>query len=605
MTWEILFIFTLLIGALISFTMEKIPTDLTALLLFAIVIIVSIASSSEHMPTVEELFSVFSNPAPLTVAAMFIISAALEKCGAIEIMSRFLSRLTKIGYSSFILFLVAIVATLSAFVNNTPVVVVLMPVVLSLSRPLGVAASKLLIPLSYASIFGGCCTLIGTSTNILASGILSEHDQPPIGMFELGKVGLPLLFIGALYLAFFARKLLPNRETLTSILSEDERKEYITEAYVKVDSPIIGKSTTEVSIFRAHGIRILEIIRNGVALSEDPSSVTLNSGDRLILACRAKAIAQAHSAEGINFVSEEGLGLEQIAAHESSIVEGVISPTSGILGFNIREINFRQRYRMIILAIHRRGRNVREKLGSLRLESGDTLLMMGTNQAIEYIRRTNDIILLDRPPIPALNLRKKMPIVLSVIVGVVLLSAFKVMPIIAATMVAVAILFVTGCLKTKEGYGSVEWSILVLIYGMLAMGVAMEKTGASIFIAENLSTLVNFFTPEEWQPIVMLACIYFCTWVLTEVLSNNATVVLMVPIALSLAQTLQVDPRPFAIAACIASSASFSTPIGYQTNTYVYGVGGYRFSDFSKVGIPLNLIYWGMSVLLIPKIWPF
>ncbi len=596
LTPEILSIFILLVLTLVSFAWERIPADMTAMTLFAVLLVTGLLPH-------DRAWDVFSNPAPITVGAMFILSAALGKCGVIESLAGAMQTLTRLGFTWFVFFMLLAVAAISAFINNTPVVVVFMPVVLSLAKKLDVPASKLLIPLSYASIFGGTCTLIGTSTNILVSGIGQSRGLDPFGMFEIGKVGLPMLFIGVLYILLFGRSLLPVRETLTSILSEDERREFITEAFVQPDSPLAGKTVANSDLNKARGIRIMEIVRDGVALPGDLKKVRLKTGDRLVLACRPSGIAHARSVEGIDFVAESGLGLEQIAAHEGSLVEGVIGVNSPLIGKTIREINFRQRYRVIILAIHRRGKNVREKMESLRLEFGDTLLMLGTDRAINNLRESEDIMLIDRPPIPAQNMRRKIPIVLATIAGVVITASTGLLPIEVAAIAGVIVVFLTGCLKPVEGYASIQWNILFIIFGMLGMGLAMEINGASAYLAAGLIGFVNNYVSESMQPLFMLAGVYLITTLLTEILSNNAAAVLVAVLAIGLAESLGVDPRPFLIAVAVAASASFSTPIGYQTNTYVYGVGGYRFLDFVKVGVPLNLLYFAGAMILIPLFW--
>lgn len=605
MTWEIIFVFALLAFAIVSFIWERISADLTAVTVFGVLIFVSMLTKSDELPDLEALLNVFSNSAPLTIAAMFIVSGALERTGAIDLITSYLRRMVKLPYRLFMFIMVIGVAAVSAFINNTPVVIVLMPVVLTLSREMGIASSKLLIPLSYASIFGGTCTLLGTSTNLLASGILLDSGHAPIGMFELAAVGLPILACGSLYLVFFGNKLLPHRETLTSILSDEERKEFMTEAFVRAGSELKGQTALESGMLKGRGIRLLEIVRQGVAVKGDPKRTKLEVGDRLVLACRPSGVAEANSIKGISLHGQISAGLETIATDEGALVEGVVGPHATIAGKTLGEINFRQRFRMVVVAVHRKGHNQRDRLDSLRLQPGDTLLMMGSTKAINSLSSSEEIILLDRPRLPARSVRAKMPIAIAVTIGIVTLATLNLVPIVAAVSLGVALLMLTGCMKPKDAYASVEFSILMIIFGMLALGQAMDSTGASLMIAESMIHFVQNFAPEHLQNVLMLAFVYIITSTFTEFLSNNAAIALMVPIALGIATTLGIDPRPLVVGACIAASASFATPIGYQTNTYVYGVGGYRFFDFTKVGLPLNIICFTVTVFVVPIFWSF
>jgi di/tricarboxylate transporter len=597
MTWEIALVLSLLVLTLALFVWEKVAPDLVALIMFVVLIATGLISQ-------KEAFSVFSNTAPFTVAAMFVLSAALVKCGAIDRLSTLVERAGTWSFPAIMFAMVVVVGGLSAFVNNTPVVVVMLPVVLNLARKMKVAPSKLLIPLSYAAVLGGTCTLIGTSTNLVANGMMTARGIEGFSMFELGWVGIPATVLGAIYLAVAGNRLLPVREMLTSILSEEERREYITEAFVQDDSPMVGKNLKEAGLTTARGIRVLEIVRDGIGLYIEPSQVRLKPGDRLILACRLKGIVHTRGVRGIDLVSEMNLGLEQIAAHEGSLVEAVVNPHSSLVGQTVREVHFRQRFRMVVLALHRKGRNVREQVDTLPIEAGDVLLMMGTDQAIDALRQSDDLVLFDRARVPSSAMNKKIPLVVGVIAAVVVTASFEWVPIEIGALVGCLVLCVSGCLKSSEAYDAIEWNILILIYGMIAFGIAMERTGAAAWIAEHAVAGTAAVVPEAYRGLALLAAVYLVTTVLTEILSNNAVAAMMVPIVLGLAQELGVDPRGFLVIITFAASAAFATPIGYQTNTYVYGVGGYRFSDFLKVGIPLNILCFIVAMVVVPRIWP-
>lgn len=598
MTWQIGLIFVLLVITFISFVRERVPPDLTALGLFVILV-------AAGLLPVKTAFSVFANVAPFTIGAMFVLSAALVKCGAIERLAGWVKSAGRLPYPIVIFILVAGAGGISAFINNTPVVVVLLPVVLGLAKQMKLTPSKLLIPLSYAAVLGGTVTLIGTSTNLVVNGMVVERGLPRFQLFELAWLGLPVTIVGAIYMACVGRRLLPSREMLSSILSDEERREYITEAFVHLNSPAIGRTLTEAGLTPRNGVRLLEIVRQGIAVRGDPTQVQLLAGDRLVMSCRMSGIATTRAAPGIDLVSEWKLGLEQIAAHEGSLVEAVVNPHSFLVGRTVREINFRQRYRLIALAVHRKGKNVREQIDTLPIHAGDVLLLMGTNQAIDALSQGDDLVLFDRARMPSTARQKKTSLVLAVIGAVILTASLDWVPIELGALAGCVIVCVTGCLTTREAYESIEWPMLFLIFGMLAMGLAMESTGAAAWLAGHVVDGVNHVAAPEYKALVMLTAVYGITMVLTELLSNNAVAALMLPIVIGIAQGMGVDSRPFIVAVMFAASLAFATPIGYQTNTYVYGIGGYRFSDFVKIGLPLNFLCWLLAILIIPRVWPF
>ncbi|MBA4138692.1 MAG: SLC13 family permease [Opitutus sp.] len=596
MTWEIAFVLGLLGFAVVMFVWEKVPPDVTAITLFTVLLLTGL------LPR-DKVFSVLSNTAPFTIGAMFILSAALVQAGAIDRLATSLEAFSKWSYFTVIMVLALVVGAASAFVNNTPVVVVFVPVALSLAAKMNIPASKLLIPVSYAAVLGGCCTLVGTSTNLLISGVATAHGQPPLTMFELANVGVPMMIVGTIYIAVLGWRILPERTSMAA--AAGEKREYLTEAFVQPGATAVGQTLSEAGLVDAKGVRVLELVRHDVPIDIHPKETTLAAGDRLYLACRPQGIAHARSLEGVDLVSELKLPVAQISAHEGILVEGVVSPNSSLIGLTVREVHFLQRYRTVVLAVHRRGRDVREHIDRMRLRLGDVLLMMGTDKTVEQLRSSDDLLLIDRPPLPARTSTAKLVTVIASIIGVIALSSFNVLPIEVAALIACVVVFVTGIIKPKDAYRAVEWDILFLIYGMLAVGLVMQETGTSAYIVDKLVLLVDQFAPPEHKPLIMLAAFYLTATILTEILSNNAIAALMGPLAITLAQQLGVDPKPFLIGICIAASAAFATPIGYQTNTYVYGIGGYKFTDFLKFGLPLNILCFVIAIYLIPLFWPF
>jgi di/tricarboxylate transporter len=596
MTWEIAFVLGLLLFAVVMFVWEKVSPDVTAITLFTVLLITGL------LPR-EKVFSVLANPAPFTIGAMFILSAALVQVGAIDRLAAALERFSRWPYFAVIVLLTLGVGAVSAFVNNTPVVVVFVPVALTLAAKMKIPASKLLIPISYAAVLGGCCTLVGTSTNLLMSGIATAHGQPPLTMFELANVGVPMMIAGTLYIAAFGWRILPARQSMTAAAGEN--REYLTEVFVQPGSTAVGQTLTEAGLVDPRGVRVLEFVRHDVPIDFNAKETTLAPGDRLYLACRLQGIAHARSIDGVDLVTELKLPLSQISAHEGVLVEAVISPHSALIGQTVREVHFMQRYRMVLLAVHRRGRDIREHVDQMPLRLGDVLLMMGSDKSVEALRATEDLLLIDRPTVHARASTAKLLTVLASIVGVIIVSSLNWLPIEVAALIACVVVFLSGAVRPKEAYRAIEWDILFLIYGMLAVGLVMQETGTSTYIVDKLVWVVDQFAPPEHKAMVMLAAFYLTATILTEILSNNAIAALMGPLAITLAQQLGVDAKPFLIAICIAASAAFATPIGYQTNTYVYGIGGYKFSDFLKFGLPLNFICFAIAIYLIPRVWPF
>jgi di/tricarboxylate transporter len=486
----------------------------------------------------------------------------------------------------------------SAFVNNTPVVVVFLPILVSIAKRNDLTLSKLLIPLSFASILGGTSTLIGTSTNLVTSTAGVHAGLPPIRMFEMTPVGLLLCAVGLVYVLVFAPGLLPRRVTVTGALPDSlGRRHFLTEAFVPEGSALVGHTAAEaMAHLRARG-KVVDVVRDGVVQAGLAREIVLQAGDRLRIEVDADTVTALKHRRSLklDFGGDRDLAIGSAA--EAHLVECVVSPHSAYAGRSIAETDLRQRGGLVVLALHRRGVNLRERLTEIALQTGDVLLIEATDEMLRTLAASGDLLVLAGAQ--RLPRRRKRWIAVLLIVAVVSLAAWQIVPItvgaIAASLAAVAL----GCIDTDEAYRAIDWPTLFLIAGTLAMGAALERTHTAEFAAQ---VLVRHL--ESAGPTVALSVIVLAASLLTNFLSNNAVAALLVPIALQLASALHVAGRPFLMAVAFGASACFATPIGYQTNTLVFTAGGYRFSDFVRIGLPLNIVYWLVASWLVPVFWP-
>lgn len=546
--------------------------------------------------TEEDALAGFSNPGMVTVAVLYIVVTGLSQTGGLNWISQRVLGLPQ-GQNSALLRLMAPVMGMSAFLNNTPVVAMFIPVVTDWSRKLRISPSKLMIPLSYAAIFGGICTLIGTSTNLVVDGLLvANTDLPGLKMFDLTVVGLPCAIAGITYLYISHRWLLPSRKP--AIGETEDVRQYTVEMMVSLDSPLAGKSIENAGLRHLPGLYLVEIIRNQTVMPAVGPKEILQSSDRLVFIGMIDSIVDLHRLRGLQPATDEVFKLDTPRS-ERCLIEAVVSNTCPLVGKTIREGKFRTQYKAVVLAVARNGERLRGKIGNIRLKAGDTLLLEANANFLSKRRISNDFYLVNGIPDSEPLRHEKATLAIAILAGMVLLAALGWMSMLKAAVLASVVMLLTGCCSSRRALRNIEWSVLLVIGAALSIGQALESTGAAAAIA---SSLIQFSGDNPW---LALAIVYGVTNLLTEVITNNAAAALIFPIALALSQNLQVNFLPFAIAIMIAASASFSTPIGYQTNLMVYGPGGYKFTDFMRVGLPLNLIFWAITITITPWFYPF
>ncbi len=590
--------FLLLVVVMVAFFREWGPPDLVAICAMGAILLLGLLPAIGHPEAGQPgLLSVFSNGAPITVACMFVLSEGLERSGVIQLMGRFFTRIAGKSELRVMAVMMTMAALLSAFINNTAVVVVFLPLVLAHARATGLKASRLMIPLSFACILGGTCTLTGTSTNLIADGVAQKHGQAPFGMFEVTKLGLLYAVVGFGYMLTVGRKLLPKRSSLAELLEPDQHRDFLTQFQVESGSPLIGKPLTETLMKEIPNVRVLEVRRRGKTLEDPLEELAIRERDRLLLTVHGASFGDLMETEGIRLPGQRQMNLKELETRELKMVEGIVGPQSRLVGKNLQEAGLRQRYGVQILAIHRQGENLRTGMEDIRLAFGDTLLMEGPEGGIHQLERSQDFIIITEPPKSTPKPHHVWPAI-GIVVAFVLGASFGVLSIPALAILAALAMVLIRVLTPQQAYESIQWNIIFLIFGMLALGLAMEQTGAASHLVSGIMSVCDGFAP-----FVILSIIYLLSSVLTEIISNNAVAALLTPIVIGVADSLGLDARPFIVAMMFGCSASFATPIGYQTNTYVYGAGGYRFTDFPRVGVPLNLILWLVATVLIPLPW--
>ncbi|MGK7940972.1 MAG: SLC13 family permease [Crocosphaera sp.] len=582
--------------ALMSFIFEFIPADTTAMGIAVLLILCKLV-------TPEEGISGFSNSATITVMAMFILSAGITRTGGLQIVRDLLFQLGGKSLKKQIASLGIIVGFISAFINNTAVVAVFLPIIESWGKKHQISLSKLLIPLSYTAILGGVITIIGTSTNILASGLSKELGYDEFSIFLITPIGIPVFFIGLTYLTFFAPPLLPNRKSLNNngINNDYGMKDYVSEIIITPRSNLIGQTLRQSGMQRKFDVDVLEIIHNDIHFPQPLADKILSLGDILLVRGSKEDLLQIRDERGVDILADVKFDQETIEDElnfgEDKVAEVLILSNSRLIGSTLKDLRFRQRYNATVIAIRRGEELLRERLGKVRLKFGDLLLVQGPRESCIGLQTTRELLVLEERDVETLR-QNKAYIAISLVFGVVLTAALNILPILVSSLVGVMLMIFTGCLKPGEIYGAVRWDIIFLLAGLIPLGIAMEKSGTNQWLA-NYIINVGQYLPSYW----VLVLFYLVTALLTEILSNNAAVLLMLPVATKVAENLNMNAIAFMLAVMFAASNSYITPIGYQTNTMVYGPGGYRFLDFTRVGLPLTLLFTFVVPLLITIIY--
>ena len=596
MTFEIAFVLGLIILAFILFVTERFSLDVTALLVLTILFL-------GNFLTPAEAISGFSNPAVITIGLLFVLSNALQKTRILEYL---IVRINKLVTRSRILGLGIYLFTIgiaSALMNNTAIVAIFMPVTIRLAHQYRMSPSKLLIPLSYAAIMGGSLTLVGTSTNLIVNAMFVENGGTPLGMFEFARYGWVPLIVGLVYVLWIAPLILPSRTVTSSLTQSYHMAGYLTEMRVSAESPLVGTTCRDRQVNQNYDVMVLDIQREGRLISQNIGEKKIAENDILFVKGTVESFLRMKEVEKVSLLTDEKLTQKELEQEDNILMECMVTDQSDIVGQSLMQSNFRNRFDAFILAIRREGTILRKKIAHVVIHTYDTLLVYGGRKQLDELANSGDFVLLGEVKADLVKVRFWWITILSVM-GTILLAALGILPILKGALISAVLLMIFRIISPNEAYQSVHWQVIVLIAALIPLGIVIESTGTAAFIGTSISNLVNGFIPSQ-QPYILLALVYLITMLLTEISSNTATAIIMTPIVMAVTSQMGIDSRPFIFAVCFAASASFSTPVGYQTNLMVYGPGGYKFSDFLKVGLPLSVTFWILAIGLIPIFWPF
>lgn len=608
-TFQITLVLLILIASIVLFAWERFAPDVVAML-----VLITLALTG--LVTPEEIFSGFSSPAVITVWAIYIVSDGLFKTGLADYLGANILKIAGPNETRLLAVIMVMVGVMSAFMNNIGATAVLLPAIVGVSKQTGISPSKFLIPLSFASLMGGNLTLIGTPPNILAAGILQEMTGvPPLRFFDFVPMGIIILGAGVAYMTLLGRHLLPTTKTEDDLTRSYQLRDYATEIRVLPNSPLVGKTIVESGFGENYDLTIINKLSTPEA-KQLPSHLStkrrlrsrhlparrsdvIQADDVYLVQGKLENILKIKDTEGLELGPDMKLRDADLSSEDMSIAEGVVTPSSELVNRTLKQSHFREKYYLNVLAIWRDGHPLQQKLADTSLHFGDVLLLQGRKERLRLTQNNPGLLLLEPVPYEARR-TSKTPFALIIMAVMLVAVTLGWLHISVAAVTAAIAMVVTQVLSMDEAYRAIQWRSVFLIAGMLPLGIAMEKSGTAQFLADQIVNLAG-----QWGPMGVLIGIYILTLLITQPMSNAAATVLIAPIAISVAASLQVDPRPFIMGVVIAASTAFLTPIGHQANVLVYGVGGYKFTDFTKVGLGLNILYLVIVALILPYVWPF
>lgn len=594
MTLAISIVLIITVVAIFLFATELLSVDVTAFLIMVALMVVGLFVEDIVSPT--EGISGFSNVATITVFALLVLSLGLQSTGVVNYMGYKLESLTGTSEWRITFFTLVIVGLMSAFMNNTAIVAIFLPIVNRLANFANISPSKFLMPLSFAAMIGGASTIIGTSTNILVSAIYLEHSGESFGIFEFSYLGILFFVAFLLYMMLIGQRIIPERkkkEASISLTKEYDIQQYLMQVDIRKGSPMIGKRLADTELVKHYRVRVIELIRKEGDVWLPNQIVALREGDTLLIKANIEDLFEIQEKAGIRIKRHATLDDQELTSEDAILFEAVIGQNSFLVGKQIKDVDFRQLFAAIPLAVRRSGVSVGIKVSDMVIQFGDVLLMEARRRNLNQFYNSPDFIVLEKVKKP--NLRKdKMLLSVVIVLGVIALAAFNLMPIVVSSLMGCALLLVTGCISIGYIYRKMDWRVIFLLAGILPLGIAVENSGLGALIAQGIIHYIGSFPPS-----VIIAVLFLITTLLTSFMSNNATAILLAPIAITIAEQLGLPVKPFLITVMFAASTSFLTPIGYQTNTLVYGAGQYAFMDFVKVGGLLTLLVWILATVSI------